>query len=64
MNEEAKTVVDAVAVSGTVATMAGWLPPLASALTIAWLSIRIYESDTVQGILDGRQKSRSKSQGK
>ena len=29
MNEEAKTVVDAVAVSGTVATMAGWLhiPP-------------------------------------
>ena len=48
MNEEAKTVVDAVAVSGTVATMAGWLPPLASALTIVWLSIRIYESDTVQ----------------
>lgn len=49
MNEEAKAALDAVAVSGTVATMAGWLPPLASALTIIWLSIRIWESDTVQG---------------
>ena len=44
MQEEAKTVIDGLAVTGTVATMAGWLPPLASALTIIWLSIRIWES--------------------
>ena len=50
MNEEAKTALDAVAVSGTVATMAGWLPPLASALTIIWLSIRIWESKTIQAM--------------
>ena len=60
MNEEAKTALDAVAVSGTVATMAGWLPPIASALTIVWLSIRIWESDTVQGMAgNGRKKSES-----
>ena len=27
MQEEAKTVIDGLAVTGTVATMAGWLPP-------------------------------------
>ena len=50
MQEEVKTAIDGLAVTGTVATMAGWLPPLASALTIVWLSIRIWESDTIQGI--------------
>jgi hypothetical protein len=50
MDEEAKTILDGVAVSGTVATMAGWLPPLASALTIIWLSIRIWESETIQAM--------------
>ena len=29
--------IDGLAVTRTVATMAGWLPPLASALTIIWL---------------------------
>ena len=50
MQEEAKTIVDGLAVTGTVATMAGWLPPLASALTIVWLSLRIWESPTIQNI--------------
>lgn len=47
--EELKTAVDAAAVSSTIAALAGWLPPIASALTIVWLSIRIWESETVQG---------------
>jgi chromate transport protein ChrA len=49
--EDAKTVIDGLAVGGTVATLAGWLPPVASLLTIVWLSIRIWESDTVQGLV-------------
>jgi len=49
--EDAKTVVDGFAVGGTIATLAGWLPPLASLLTIMWLSIRIWESDTVQKLV-------------
>jgi chromate transport protein ChrA len=52
--EDAKTVVDGLAVGGTVATLAGWLPPVASLLTIVWLSIRIWESDTVQKIFNGK----------
>jgi chromate transport protein ChrA len=51
--EDAKTVLDGFAVGGTVATLAGWLPPIASLLTIVWLSIRIWESDTVQRIING-----------
>lgn len=57
MEEEAKQALDALAVSGTVATMAGWLPPLASLLTIVWLAIRIWESDTVQRMV-GKRDSR------
>jgi chromate transport protein ChrA len=52
--EDAKTVIDGFAVGGTVATLAGWLPPVASLLTIVWLSIRIWESDTVQKIFNGK----------
>ena len=48
MEEEAKTIVDSIAVGGTVATLAGWLPSVASLFTIIWLSLRIWESDTVK----------------
>jgi hypothetical protein len=40
MQEEAKTVVDSLAVGGTVATLAGWLPAVASLFTIIWLALR------------------------
>jgi len=48
VQEEAKAITDAIAVSGGVATLAGWLPDVAALFTIIWLSIRIWESDTVQ----------------
>jgi hypothetical protein len=51
MQEEAKTVIDSLAVGGTVATLAGWLPSIASLFTIIWLSLRIWESDTVQKLV-------------
>jgi len=49
--EAAKTVMDGVAVSGGIASLAGWLPDIAAVMTILWLALRIYESTTVQGIL-------------
>jgi len=52
MQEEVKSIVDAVAVTGGVASLAGWLPDMAALVTIIWLSIRIWESDTVRGIFD------------
>jgi len=55
MVETTKEVLDVAAASTAVLSMAAWLPPAASILTILWLGIRIYESDTVQSIL-GRTK--------
>lgn len=49
MQEEAKAVVDVVAVTTTVSTLMGWLPAVAAALSIVWTVIRILETDTVKG---------------
>ncbi len=51
MVEETKEVMDIAAASTGVLAMAAWLPPVASIFTIIWLGLRIYESDTVQGLL-------------
>lgn len=52
MQDSAKTLVDGLAVGGTVATVTGILTSIASLIaslfTIAWLALRIYESDTVK----------------
>lgn len=53
MVEETKQILDVAAASTALLTMAAWLPPLASLLTIIWLGIRIYESNTVQSIVNG-----------
>jgi hypothetical protein len=56
MVESTKEVMDIAAASTAVMSMAAWLPPTASILTIIWLGIRIYESDTVQSIVNGTKK--------
>ena len=56
MDEQTKDVLDIAAGSTAVLTMAAWLPPAASLLTIVWLGIRIYESDTVQKVVHGKNQ--------
>jgi hypothetical protein len=56
MVESTKEMLDVAAASTAVLSMASWLPPTASILTIIWLGIRIYESDTVQSIVKGTKK--------
>lgn len=56
MVEDTKEMLDVAAASTAVLSMAAWLPPTASILTIVWLGIRIYESDTVQSIVKGTKK--------
>ena len=51
MEESTKDMLDVAAASTALMSLAAWLPPTASLLTIVWLGIRIYESNTVQGIL-------------
>lgn len=53
--ETVKEVTDIAAASTGILALASWLPPTASLFTIVWLGIRIYESDTVQGILKGKK---------
>ena len=53
MVEETKQAIDVVAASTALLTMAAWLPPTASLLTIVWMALRIYESDTVQKLVHG-----------
>ncbi len=55
MDEQTKDILDVAAGSTAVLTMAAWLPPIASVLTIVWLGIRIYESDTVQKLVHGKK---------
>tara|TARA_R110001606_G_scaffold391433_2_gene559523 strand:+ start:409 stop:582 length:174 start_codon:yes stop_codon:yes gene_type:complete len=54
--EEGKEVVDIAAASTGVMALATWLPPIASVFTIVWLGIRIFESETVQGLVKGNNK--------
>lgn len=56
MDEQTKDILDVAAGSTAVLTMAAWLPPIASVLTIVWLGIRIYESDTVQKVVHGKNQ--------
>ena len=51
MTEESKQAIDVIAASTGVMSLVAWLPPVASLLTIVWMGIRIYESDTVQGLI-------------
>lgn len=59
MIESTKDVIDVAAASTALLTLAAWLPPTASILTIIWMVLRIYESDTVQSIVNGTNKKDS-----
>lgn len=42
LSEPTKDMLDVAAASTALASLAAWLPPTASLLTIIWLSLRIY----------------------
>jgi hypothetical protein len=56
MEAEAKTIVDALAVTTTVSTLLGWMPAVAAALSIVWTIIRIVETDTVQALFTKKKE--------
>jgi hypothetical protein len=55
-NEAVKTVADGVAVMTVLGTLNAWRPPIASLFTIIWMATRIWESDTVRGLTNRREK--------
>jgi|TARA_R110002124_G_scaffold58593_1_gene163091 hypothetical protein len=57
MEAEAKTVIDALAVTTTVSTLMGWMPAVAAALSIVWTVVRIFETDTIQNLINRKKDS-------
>jgi len=49
--ESTKTLVDGLSVVTVVGTIGELLPPMAALFTLVWTAIRIYETQTVQGLL-------------
>ena len=56
LDEQSKETLDVLAASTGALSLAAWLPPVASLFTIIWLGIRIYESKTVQEIVNRKSK--------
>ena len=57
MEEPTKQVVDMLSFATVLGTISAILPPLSALFTIVWVSIRIWETDTVQE-LTGRKRKR------
>jgi hypothetical protein len=54
--EIAKGALDAVSVGTVAGALMGWLPPIAALLTIIWTTIRIFETNTVQRLVNKFRK--------
>lgn len=52
MDNHGKDLMDVAAASTGILSLAAWLPPTASLFTIIWLGLRIYESKTVQDLIN------------
>ncbi|MEY3471384.1 MAG: hypothetical protein RLY63_59 [Chloroflexota bacterium] len=56
MDEHTKTLVDTASVATVVGTLAGILPAIAAIFTIVWTAIRIYETKTIQHLVQRLRK--------
>lgn len=61
VNETTKTVADAVSIVTVVGTLVEVLPSIAALFTIVWTALRIYETETVQGLLRKERKDEEQS---
>lgn len=43
-----KHLIDVYSLLALIATIAGWLPHIASLLTVVWMAIRIFETETMK----------------
>lgn len=49
--EPVKHLIDGASIGTIVATFLGWLPHVATVLSIVWIAIRIWETDTVRKLV-------------
>jgi len=55
MTEETKQVADVAAGGVTVSAFMAWIPEATALLSLIWVCIRIYETDTVRKILGTKE---------
>tara|TARA_R100000278_G_scaffold47072_1_gene40816 strand:+ start:2979 stop:3152 length:174 start_codon:yes stop_codon:yes gene_type:complete len=51
MTEDAKQVTDVAAGGVTISAFMAWIPEATALLSLVWVCIRIYETDTVKNII-------------
>ena len=51
LSENTKHIIDFASIATVLGTLVEMLPSIAALFTIVWTAIRIYETDTVQGLL-------------
>ena len=56
LSENTKHIIDFASVATVLGALVEVLPAIAAVFTIVWTAIRIYETDTVQGLL-GKKKN-------
>lgn len=54
MTEETKQVADVAAGGVTVSAFMAWIPEATALLSLVWVCIRIYETDTIKKILGNK----------
>lgn len=62
LDESAKHVVDGISVVTVLGTLVEMLPSIAAGFTIVWTCIRIWETDTVQGLFGRKGKTDAEQQ--
>ena len=60
IEEPTKQIIDTLSFATVLGTISAILPPLSALFTIIWVSIRIWETDTVQQLAGRKQKRDSK----
>ena len=58
MDETTKHLIDLSAIFTAVGTMLSWLPHMASLFTIIWMGIRIWETKTIQKLVNKKPKAK------
>jgi hypothetical protein len=55
LDDSTKHLLDGVSIIATLGSLIEMLPTISALLSIVWVSIRIYETETIQGLM-GRKK--------
>jgi hypothetical protein len=60
LSENTKHIIDFASVATVLGALVDVLPAIAAIFTIVWTAIRIYETDTIQGLLGKKKDAEQK----